>query len=775
MDERLEALTRLVDGWFWETDENHCFTYMSDSVETVIGVPAAWHYGKSRIDVRVVDSIGDTIWDEHVACLEAHEPFTDFQYKRRGPDGERWLSVSGEPFFDPGGAFRGYRGFARDITSKAFLANYGDWIASIFDQIDEAIALWGTDGKLIIFNRAFRKLYPGMEALLLPGLEYEAYARHVVEKGLVHVAVEDQEDWIARWAERQEGGGRLMEVEGRDGQCFLIDEKRLDNGLRATVISNITDLRRARSNSELVEQRLEDFALSATDFFWETDAEHRFSYMGDRVEEIVGVKVHELIGKTRVEFHEADGVASDLWDRHRNDLANYRPFRDLRAQRIHKDGSEVWVSISGRPVFGADGAFIGYRGTTTDITRTIEAEREAENAKQKADEANKAKSDFLSSVSHELRTPLNAILGFSQLLEMDDERSLSRDQRDSVDQIQKSGKHLLELINEVLDLTSIESGKISLSMEEIELELLLSECFAAMMPAARQAGIDLRADLGSRGSVTILADRTRVRQIVLNLLSNAIKYNSPDGECALKVDIRSKNVKISVADTGFGIPREKQSELFIPFSRAGAENTKIEGTGIGLAITKHLTELLGGNIGFQSEHGVGSTFWVEFPYQFLGENAVDSSIRIEDAVVAEEVSIPLSADFKVLYVEDNPANLLLMERIVAQIPGAGMISATTAERGLQLVEQQRPHVVLMDINLPGMSGLEAMRHLKKNPTTSAVPVIAVSADAMPESIRAGMEEGFKAYISKPVQVAEIIKILHDVRTCGPVDITGLGT
>lgn len=768
MNERLEALARLVDGWFWETDQNHRFTYLSDSVESILGVPAAWHYGKSRRDIRVAEPDDETDWSRHFQTLDLRLEFKNFIYKISGPNGARCLSTSGEPFFDAQGEFLGYRGVARDVTSEIYITGKGDWIADVLDQINEGIAVWDQSDRLIIFNRAFRKSHPGMQAVLAPGLTYGDYVRGTVERGYIPAALADRETWVTNWLEQPRNIGVTLEIEQDNGRAFLVNEKQIENGVRITIVSNVTKLKTAQKNFALSKQRLEDFALSATDFFWETDANQKFSYIGDKVEQIIGVNPEDIIGLTRIEFFDADRNDSEAWRRHRDDLMAHRPFRDLRMPRTKHDGQKIWVSISGRPVFAADGAFLGYRGTTTDVTEAVEAEWRIEQAKNRADDASRAKSEFLSSVSHELRTPLNAILGFSQLLQLEDERSLSDDQRRAADQIQRSGKHLLTLINDVLDLTSIEAGQVSLSVEEVDVLDLLEECVSSLMPVARQENINLAAEFGDCGASVVSADRTRLRQIILNLVSNGIKYNQANGDCIVRVSSKAGTLRVSIEDNGIGIPIEKQRLLFQPFSRLGAETSEIQGTGIGLAISKKLAELMHCTIGFESAAGVGSTFWLDLPYTSTREKILNPTVeRIGSAMstwckVKEKRQTP----FTILYVEDNPANLLLMERIVSQLTDAKLLTATSAERGLAMAVEHQPDVVLMDINLPRMSGTEAMKRMKLNSVTREIPVIAVSADAMPQSVESGLEAGFQDYLAKPIKVPEIIEVLLGIRDAG---------
>ncbi len=427
------------------------------------------------------------------------------------------------------------------------------------------------------------------------------------------------------------------------------------------------------------------------------------------------------------------------------------------------EGKETVVSYNATTFYDRERRLQGVFASARDVTESkrldmVIKERnvELQGAKLVAEEANRSKSDFLSSMSHELRSPLNAILGFAQLLETESPPPTSS-QMESIGRILQAGWHLLNLINEVLDLAKIESGKYSLSPEPVALAEVMAECQAMTEGQAQKRGLEMsfpRFEL----PCFVHADRTRLKQVLINLLSNAIKYNRERG----RVDVTYSRpvpgrVRVSVKDSGGGLAPDKVEQLFQPFNRLGQEGSGEEGTGIGLVVAKQLIQLMGGVIGVESTVGMGSIFWFEL------------SVGVEPQMPAESFSpkrsVPRAAETEgrkrtLLYVEDNPANLSLVEQLVARNHDLRLLTAGTGRLGVKLARANQPEVILMDINLPDISGLEALRILHQDPATAHIPVVAISANAMPYDIENGLHAGFFRYLTKPIKLHEFNETLN---------------
>jgi len=444
---------------------------------------------------------------------------------------------------------------------------------------------------------------------------------------------------------------------------------------------------------------------------------------------------------------------------------------------ILPNGEVRWLHEKGNVIRNNENKALHMYCMVHDISEAKRLEKDLLTAKEDAEKANRAKSDFLANMSHELRTPLNAIIGFTQILQTDVEQPLSMTQMDHATEIIYAGKHLLQLINEVLFLSEIESGNINLSIRCVDLGTALLESISfsdhlikkmAIQPKIYLDNKKIEASKLKKLNVWVRADTLRLKQILLNLLSNALKYNKPQGSVKISICRQNNNsVNIAIEDTGIGIDSDKLDLLFQPFNRLGAELSMIDGSGIGLTITKQLVEIMGGDISCKSERDVGSVFSFTIPIEErrklprIQSNETYKRNHQEENTFERTTN---SASKTVLYVEDNPANLRLVSILISRMPNIQLYTACNAEIGLSLAQQCKPDLILMDINLPGMNGLDAMQTLKKQTSMTSVPIAAISANATPDQAQQGLNAGFNRYITKPIDVShlqvEIYELLY---------------
>ena len=421
---------------------------------------------------------------------------------------------------------------------------------------------------------------------------------------------------------------------------------------------------------------------------------------------------------------------------------------------VRKNGQPLWVSRTACLMRDSEGNPNHFLLMVEDISERKRSEAELRDAKEDADRANHAKSEFLSRMSHELRTPLNAVLGFGQLLER---QNPTETQRTRIRYIISAGRHLLNLINEVLDISRIEAGNLQLSLEPVAVAEVLHEALDLMRPMASERDIELKVATQLDSSCYVSADRQRLKQVLLNLMTNAVKYTPPGGKVSLSDEFNGGQIKLIITDTGVGIPVEKLSRLFIPFDRLGAEHSGVEGTGLGLALCQRLTHAMGGTVGVKSSAGNGSTFWVELP---LTESPLARlASQLQEAHEREHIT----EQRKILYIEDNLSNLSLIEQLLMDEPGVKLITAMQGQLGIDLARQHLPDLVLLDLHLPDLPGWEVLKRLQNDKLTSAIPVVIISADATARQIERLLTAGAHSYLTKPIDMAEFLRVVAETK------------
>ena len=517
---------------------------------------------------------------------------------------------------------------------------------------------------------------------------------------------------------------------------------------------------------EASESRYRSVVDDLGDIVVEIGATGQIVFVNAAWSQLTGLTIEEMVGKDMMahvhpEDHEtaAEHMAEML-----TGADTVRPDTAREVRFLAADGSLRWMNVRGRAVFDEAGDFSGFLGILHDVTGRVEAEQrvrealgEAEAARDEAERASGAKSEFLSRMSHELRTPLNAILGFSQLLELGE---LGVEDAENVEHISRAGHHLLDLINEVLDVVRIEAGVLSLSLEPVEVGEVVTESLDLVRTSAAGRHITLRAPDRLNGA-RVVADRQRLKQVLVNLLSNAVKYNRDAGEVV--VDWAAHGglspsdgsgdgwLRVSVRDTGRGIPADRLEDVFTPFERLGAEGSDVEGTGVGLSLTRTLVEALGGRIGLESEVGQGSTFWVDLP-------AAPRAADVVDATTGER-----GLTRTVLYVEDNPSNITLVRRVLARRPHVRLMVVQDGAEAVDAATELLPDLVLLDLHLPGMHGAAVLAALRgsADPRLSKLPIVVGTADLTSGNERRMIDAGATLFLPKPIDVHQLLAVADE--------------
>lgn len=676
------------------------------------------------------------------------------------PEGKSWFSLA--VFVVMGTAFSWFHGRLRRVEKRAALALREAHDAErrkeqLLDTVADPVIIVSETGRIEYANTraasTFGYTQSELVGLALDELIPERY-RAMHDR---HLA-----SFMSQMSSRAMGAGpREILARRKDGSEFPIEVSlnpvsTAKGTVISTVVRDVSQRRSLEAAARLQAERLASAVASIPDPFWLADADGRLVQFNASYARMLGGDV--AIGATRDERH---ALATQLFVF--NSPEERAGFFAARAAAAEQGDDVYDVRLSGGRKFRvsthamADGGTVGI---AVDLTDDERRERELEAARTDAETANSAKTEFLASMSHELRTPLNAVLGFAQLLQRNKRDPLSEKQRHMVEQIGTAGEHLLGLIDDVLDLARIEKQGIQLSGDSVMVNDVVSETLEVLRPAAAEAGVQL-IQTGDAGA-SVLAGRRHFLQMLLNFGSNAIKYNRRGGSVTFAATTSLSRTRVSVTDTGIGVPLSERPHLFRAFHRAGQESGPIPGSGIGLAITKRMAELMGGEVGYTALP-TGSTFWIELPSGPLDRRRSSPSLALETE--AESRAAVLQGT--VLYVEDNAANVELLRAYFGSLPEVELLTAPTAELGLALARTRLPDLILMDLNLPGMSGMEALSALRASPVTAGIPVVAVSAAAFASDREKGRQAGFASYLTKPIQLDLLDGLLNELLSTSP--------
>ena len=750
--ELLAQLLQTTQQGYWLIDNEGRTTDVNPAMARMLGHPREALLGRSAFEF-----IGSEDVPHLRQELQQLGPGLPGRYEARLPRPDGTLvhgACVATALFDDRGARVGSVGVWADITSRrraeADLRSHELAVNSITD----VVSVIDRDERYLLVNDAWCRAARVPREQALGRLIDDVLSERVSEERLQAVR-----ECITSGRTRRARGPDLG---GRQEGC-IVDTTYFphpdEQGQVQQVVMVSRDVtEQERSRAALVASEAEQRALLGNfpGYISRLDAHDVYTYVNQPLARLIGQLPEAITGHSITQVLGA-ARAENL----RPLLARARAGEPVMYEhRVQPAGGGPLIDLQVHMVPGADpqsGEAVIY-GFTLDVTQRRAAEEALVAARDEAERANRAKSQFLSQMSHELRTPLNAILGFGQLLGSDPRASLPEHQQAWLREMLRGGEHLLSLINEILDLGRIEAGEVQLQTVPVALATLVDECLGLVQALAQGRGMKLHGSPPGLQIVHVQADRRRLKQVLLNLLANALKYNRAGGEVAVLWRDEGAWLWLGVQDNGRGLSEDEQQRLFMPFERLDATHSGVEGTGIGLALSRRLVQAMGGSIGVDSKPGAGSLFWLRLPQVSAAEMAATPAYRSGSSGSAN----PQAALRTVLYIEDNAVNVVLMEAMLARLPGVRLLSAATPTAGLRLAAEHALALVLLDIHLPEMDGFAVLARLRKMPATATVPVVAVSANALPEDIEHARAAGFTAYLTKPLSLETLLSTVQEM-------------
>ncbi len=765
---RLTDLARASGDWMWELDAQLRYRWISGEFETVTGLSAEQHIGRRIADEPRLDGRGRTLPGEGglLALLTRRTPFARAITAKATAQGTLYVSRSAMPVFDAQGRFRGWRGTARNVTAQILAEREAqlqhELLAKLSSQVPGIIFQYRIDG-----DGRGRYLYAsegvrGLLGISAPAEQGSCQGGADLPFRLIHPDdTPGFDESVAEAVRLLKPWQREYRIVREDGQVRWLDSRAMPERLAdgSTLFHGFT--------ADITERKQTELALRETEARWERAADA--AGIGLIEVDLAGglltldrraCTVHGLPHPhPRLTLHEwLQMVHEEDRVRVRRGLERaWKPSGHTEGRvRIHAaDGVLRHLELASDARTDVHGRVTALLGTCRDISEQIAHDR-LRRDKDSAERANQAKSQFLSRVSHELRTPLNSILGFAQLMALDADHPLPPEQQRRLSGVQRAGSHLLDLIDEVLDVTRIERQDFHLPLASVDLSQALAECLRLLQPQAARHGV-LLPSLPST-PCWVQADQRALDQVLMNLLSNAVKYNRPGGAVRLELATDASHVQLTVVDEGEGLDAQQMAQLFQPFNRLGAERKRVEGTGLGLVIARELTLAMEGRLEVQSTPGRGSRFTVVL---WAADAGAPPAEEPAPAATLDAPATPAPTARNVLYIEDEPLNVVLMEEVFRTRPAWTLHVATDGTRGLQMARALKPDLLLIDMNLPDMNGLQVIADLRGDPATAGMRCIAFSADAMQEQIDAAMAAGFDAYWTKPIDVLRVMEQLQE--------------